>query len=41
MKIEDILIGIPVIVVSGKKSGDISGVEFDSRKVKKLSLIHI
>src|SRR5665647_2839318 len=38
MKIEDILIGIPVIVVSGKKSRDISGIEFDSRKVKKDSL---
>jgi UDP-N-acetylmuramoyl-L-alanyl-D-glutamate--2,6-diaminopimelate ligase len=38
MKIEDILIGIAVIVVSGKRSGDISGIEFDSRKVKKDSL---
>ena len=38
MKIEDILIGIPVIGVTGKKSGDISGIEFDSRKVKKDSL---
>ncbi|HZY24824.1 MAG TPA: UDP-N-acetylmuramoyl-L-alanyl-D-glutamate--2,6-diaminopimelate ligase [Bacteroidales bacterium] len=38
MKIEDILNGIPVISVNGKKSGDISGIEFDSRKVKKNSL---
>jgi UDP-N-acetylmuramoyl-L-alanyl-D-glutamate--2,6-diaminopimelate ligase len=38
MKIEDILNGIPVISVSGKKSGDVSGIEFDSRKVKKDSL---
>ena len=38
MKIEDILKGIPVISVNGKKSGDISGIVFDSRKVKKDSL---
>jgi UDP-N-acetylmuramoyl-L-alanyl-D-glutamate--2,6-diaminopimelate ligase len=38
MKIEEILIGIPVIGVAGKKSVDISGIEFDSRKVKKDSL---
>ncbi|HZL76135.1 MAG TPA: UDP-N-acetylmuramoyl-L-alanyl-D-glutamate--2,6-diaminopimelate ligase [Bacteroidales bacterium] len=38
MKIEDILNGIPVISVNGKKSVDISGIEFDSRKVKKNSL---
>ncbi len=38
MKIEDILNGIPVISVSGKKSGDISDIAFDSRKVKKNSL---
>ncbi len=38
MKIEDILNGIQVISVTGKKSGDISGVVFDSRKVEKDSL---
>ncbi len=38
MKIEDILNGIPVISESGKKSGDIAGIEFDSRKVIKDSL---
>ena len=38
MKIEDILNGIPVISVNGKKSGDISDIAFDSRKVKKNSL---
>jgi UDP-N-acetylmuramoyl-L-alanyl-D-glutamate--2,6-diaminopimelate ligase len=38
MKIEDILNGIQVSSVSGKKSGDISGVVFDSRKVVKDSL---
>ena len=38
MKIEDILNGIQVIRVAGKKSEDISSVEFDSRNVKKDSL---
>ena len=38
MKIEDILKGIPLISESGNKSGDIAGIEFDSRKVIKDSL---
>jgi UDP-N-acetylmuramoyl-L-alanyl-D-glutamate--2,6-diaminopimelate ligase len=38
MKIEDILTGIEVVSVIGTKNRVISGVEFDSRKVKKDSL---
>jgi UDP-N-acetylmuramoyl-L-alanyl-D-glutamate--2,6-diaminopimelate ligase len=38
MKIEEILKGIKVISVTGQKSKVISGIEFDSRKVKKDSL---
>jgi UDP-N-acetylmuramoyl-L-alanyl-D-glutamate--2,6-diaminopimelate ligase len=35
IKIEEILNGIEIVSVSGPKNGVISGVEFDSRKVKK------
>jgi len=38
MKIEDILTGIEVVSVTGTKNRVISGIEFDSRKVKKNSL---
>jgi UDP-N-acetylmuramoyl-L-alanyl-D-glutamate--2,6-diaminopimelate ligase len=38
MKIEEILKGIKVISVTGQKGKVISGIEFDSRKVKKDSL---
>jgi UDP-N-acetylmuramoyl-L-alanyl-D-glutamate--2,6-diaminopimelate ligase len=38
MKIEDILTGIEVVSVIGTKNRVISGIEFDSRKVKKDSL---
>jgi UDP-N-acetylmuramoyl-L-alanyl-D-glutamate--2,6-diaminopimelate ligase len=38
MKIEELLKGIEVVSVTGTKNKDISGVEFDSRKVGKGSL---
>src|SRR5512133_1313955 len=38
MKIEELLKGIEVVSVTGAKNKDISGVEFDSRKVGKGSL---
>ena len=38
MKIEEILNGINVITAAGTKNIEVSGVEFDSRKVKKDSL---
>ena len=38
IKIEEILKGITVVSVTGTKNKSISGVEFDSRKVKKDSL---
>lgn len=38
MKIEEILTGIEIVSVTGTKNKDISGIEFDSRKVKKDSL---
>ena len=34
-KIEEILNGIAIVSVSGTKETDISGIEFDSRKVKE------
>jgi UDP-N-acetylmuramoyl-L-alanyl-D-glutamate--2,6-diaminopimelate ligase len=38
MKIEEILKGIEIVSVNGTKNKSISGIEFDSRKVKKDSL---
>ena len=38
MKIEEILKGITVVSVTGTKNKSVSGIEFDSRKVKKDSL---
>jgi len=38
MKIQDILKGIEVVSLTGTKSRDVSGIEFDSRKVQKDSL---
>ena len=38
MKIEEILKGIDIVSVTGEKNRVISGIEFDSRKVKKDSL---
>ncbi len=38
MKIEEILNGIEVVSVTGTKNRDVTGIEFDSRKVKKDSL---
>jgi UDP-N-acetylmuramoyl-L-alanyl-D-glutamate--2,6-diaminopimelate ligase len=38
MKIEELLKGIEVVSVNGAKNRDISGIEFDSRKVKTGSL---
>jgi UDP-N-acetylmuramoyl-L-alanyl-D-glutamate--2,6-diaminopimelate ligase len=38
MKIVEILKGIEIVSVSGSKNKDISGIEFDSRKVQKNSL---
>ena len=38
MKIEEILNGINIVTVAGTKEIEVSGVEFDSRKVKKDSL---
>ena len=38
MKIDEILTGIDIVSLSGTKNRVISGIEFDSRKVKKDSL---
>jgi UDP-N-acetylmuramoyl-L-alanyl-D-glutamate--2,6-diaminopimelate ligase len=38
MKIEEILKGIDIVSIKGEKERVISGIDFDSRKVKKDSL---
>ena len=38
MKIEDLLKGIEIVSLTGAKNRIVSGIEFDSRKVKKDSM---